>query len=119
MGYEFEADPEYQAELDWVDDFVREKLEPLDFVIKHPYDRSDPVRERMIPPLQAEVRARGLWACHLGPNLGGPGYGQVKLAHDVNRSTEHKRIGGAGTDSKSSLSYAVSAMGWGQRGCEA
>ena len=46
-------------------------------------------------------------------------YGQVKLAHDVNRSAVHKRIGGAGTDSKSSLSRAVSAMGWGQRGCEA
>ena len=26
------------------------------------------------------MRERGLWACHLGPNLGGPGYGQVKLA---------------------------------------
>jgi acyl-CoA dehydrogenase len=26
------------------------------------------------------VKAQGLWACHLGPNLGGPGYGQVKLA---------------------------------------
>ena len=26
------------------------------------------------------MRERGLWACHLGPELGGPGYGQVKLA---------------------------------------
>ena len=26
------------------------------------------------------MRERGLWATHLGPNLGGPGYGQVKLA---------------------------------------
>jgi acyl-CoA dehydrogenase len=30
--------------------------------------------------LQQQVRERGLWACHLGPHLGGPGYGQVKLA---------------------------------------
>jgi acyl-CoA dehydrogenase len=30
--------------------------------------------------LQQQVRDRGLWACHLGPNLGGQGYGQVKLA---------------------------------------
>ena len=80
MGWEFETDPEYQRELDWVDQFVRERLEPLDFVVAHPYDRSDPIREEVIPPLQAEVRARGLWGCHLGPNLGGPGYGQVKLA---------------------------------------
>jgi acyl-CoA dehydrogenase len=26
------------------------------------------------------VKAQGLWACHLGPELGGPGYGQLKLA---------------------------------------
>jgi alkylation response protein AidB-like acyl-CoA dehydrogenase len=26
------------------------------------------------------VKDRGLWATHLGPQLGGPGYGQVKLA---------------------------------------
>ena len=41
---------------------------------------TDPLRQRLIPPLQQKVRERGLWACHLGPNLGGPGYGQVKLA---------------------------------------
>jgi acyl-CoA dehydrogenase len=38
------------------------------------------VRQKLIPPLQDKVRERGLWATHLGPNLGGPGYGQVKLA---------------------------------------
>ena len=26
------------------------------------------------------MKTRGLWACHLGPELGGPGYGQLKLA---------------------------------------
>ena len=26
------------------------------------------------------MKHRGLWACHLGPELGGQGYGQVKLA---------------------------------------
>jgi len=26
------------------------------------------------------VRKRGLWACHLTPELGGQGYGQLKLA---------------------------------------
>jgi acyl-CoA dehydrogenase len=26
------------------------------------------------------VKERGLWACHLGPHLGGAGYGQLKLA---------------------------------------
>ncbi len=80
MGWDFETDPEFQKELDWMDDFVREEIEPLDFIIKSPYDVSDPVRNEIIRPLQKVVQDRQLWACHLGPDLGGPGYGQVKLA---------------------------------------
>jgi len=80
MSWEFETDPEYQRELDWVDDFVTTEVEPLEHVIRHAWDMSDPVRQKLIPPLQQQVRERGLWACHLGPHLGGPGYGQVKLA---------------------------------------
>ena len=38
------------------------------------------MRQALIPPLQEVVKERGLWATHLGPHLGGPGYGQVKLA---------------------------------------
>ena len=34
----------------------------------------------MIDPLKEEVRRQGLWATHLGPELGGQGYGQLKLA---------------------------------------
>jgi acyl-CoA dehydrogenase len=80
MSWDFETDPEFQAELDWVDEFVRTEVEPVDLLIRHAWDLSDPVRQALIPPLQEQVRARGLWACHLGPHLGGPGYGQVKLA---------------------------------------
>ncbi len=80
MGWDFETDAEYQAELDWVDEFVRTEVEPVDMVIDHAWDMSDPVRMALIPPLQQKVRERGLWATHLGPHLGGPGYGQVKLA---------------------------------------
>src|SRR4029078_4009063 len=35
---------------------------------------------RIVDPLKAEVRRQGLWATHLGPELGGQGYGQLKLA---------------------------------------
>jgi acyl-CoA dehydrogenase len=80
MAWEFETDPEFQEELDWVEHFVRTEVEPLDFVVPHPYDLQDPVRQALVPPLQRRVQERGLWACHLGPELGGPGYGQVKLA---------------------------------------
>ena len=36
-------------------------------------------------PLKEDVRARGLWAAHLPPELGGQGYGQVKLGlmHEI------------------------------------
>ncbi|KAG1647384.1 hypothetical protein GQR58_030636 [Nymphon striatum] len=80
MAWEFETDPEFQQELDWIDEFVREEIEPLDFIIASPYDLTDPVRNEIIRPLQKVVQDRKLWACHLGPDLGGPGYGQVKLA---------------------------------------
>ena len=80
MGWDFETDPEYQQELDWVEAFVRDEVEPLDHVVQHAWDLGDPVRQPLIPPLQEQVRERGLWATHLGPELGGPGYGQVKLA---------------------------------------
>ena len=79
MAWDFETDPAFQRELDWMDEFVRQEIEPLDFIIGHPNDFSDPNREKLIPPLQEEVKKRGLWACHLGPELGGQGYGQLKL----------------------------------------
>ena len=80
MTWAFETDPEFQAKLDWADEFVRSEVAPLDHVIKHGFDMSDPLRQALIPPLQDRVREQGLWACHLGAELGGPGYGQVKLA---------------------------------------
>ncbi|MFZ9405779.1 MAG: acyl-CoA dehydrogenase family protein [Burkholderiaceae bacterium] len=79
MSWSFETDPEYQRELDWVDAFVRDEVEPLDHVLDSPYNITDPKFVRLVRPLQQRVRERKLWACHLGPNLGGPGYGQVKL----------------------------------------
>ena len=80
MAWDFSTDPEYSAHLEWVDRFVREECEPLDLIIKESHDLNDPVRQALIPPLQKIVKERGLWATHLGPQLGGPGHGQVKLA---------------------------------------
>ncbi|MCZ6888091.1 MAG: acyl-CoA dehydrogenase family protein [Gammaproteobacteria bacterium] len=80
MSWDFETDADFQHELDWIDELVTEEIEPLDFIIGHPNDFTDPNRAKLIPPLQAEVKKRGLWACHLGPDLGGQGYGQMKLA---------------------------------------
>lgn len=80
MAWDFETDPEYQELLDWADEFVRTEVEPLDYVFPNPYDKSDTAAMDYVRPLKEEVKRRGLWACHLGPELGGPGYGQLKLA---------------------------------------
>src|ERR1043166_2510537 len=81
--WDFETEPEFQAKLDWADEFVRREVEPLDLAFRDsaaPYDRKNPVYKKITAPLKAEVREQGLWACHLGPELGGKGYGQVRLA---------------------------------------
>ncbi|HXQ75912.1 MAG TPA: acyl-CoA dehydrogenase family protein [Acidimicrobiales bacterium] len=81
MAWDFTTEPEFQEKLDWMDGFVREEIEPLDLVwggrAFHPLD--DTLR-KVVDPLKQQVRERGLWACHLGPELGGEGYGQLKLS---------------------------------------
>ena len=79
MGWDFETDPAFQERLDWVARFVREEVEPLDHVLGSQWNVHDPDFVRLVRPLQAIVRREGLWACHLGPELGGQGFGQVKL----------------------------------------
>ena len=43
------------------------------------------VFQRAIAPLQEQVKERGLWAAHLPPELGGQGFGQVRLGlmHEI------------------------------------
>jgi len=80
MAWDFETEPQYQDLLDWADRFVTDEVEPLDFVLRDPYDKADKEAMAIVRPLQQKVKEKGLWACHLGPELGGKGYGQVKLA---------------------------------------
>src|SRR5512147_3135056 len=83
MAWDFETDPEFQQKLDWAEAFVRTEVEPLDLAFRAPgapFDRKNPTYRKVTAPLIAEVRKQGLWACHLGPDLGGLGYGQLKLA---------------------------------------
>jgi acyl-CoA dehydrogenase len=80
---DFSVEPEFQAKLDWMQTFVREECETMDLLFPGPgfmYDKSYQPALRHLKPLQDRVKEQGLWACHLGPNLGGPGYGQIKLA---------------------------------------
>jgi acyl-CoA dehydrogenase len=81
VAWDFSTEPGFQELLDWADDFVREEVEPLDILFFHHAYRpvEQPLRS-IVDDLKAQVRARNLWACHLGPGLGGQGYGQLKLA---------------------------------------
>ena len=78
MAWDFETDPEFQKKLDWIEDFMRDEVEPLSHLGMAVF--SSLGREKFIKPLQEKVKAEGLWACHLGPELGGQGFGQLKLA---------------------------------------
>lgn len=80
MAWDFETDADFQKKLDWMDTFVTEEVEPLDHVFHTPTDKTDEAMMRALRPLQEQVQGQGLWACHLGEDLGGPGYGQLKLA---------------------------------------
>jgi acyl-CoA dehydrogenase len=81
--WDFSTEPEFQDKLDWMKEFVKEECEPLDILFPGhgaPYDTRNKTSRAVLKPLQAKVREKGLWACHLGAELGGPGYGQMKLA---------------------------------------
>ena len=71
MAWDFETDPEFQKKLDWIEDFMREEVEPLSQLGLAV--RGTLGREKFIKPLQQKVKDQGLWACHLGPELGGQG----------------------------------------------
>ncbi len=80
MAWDFSTEPEFQRELDWMDRFVREEIEPIDLVFADPYDPTDLRAREVTAPLKQQVKERGLWACHLAPELGGKGFGQLRLA---------------------------------------
>jgi acyl-CoA dehydrogenase len=81
MSWDFSTDDDFRAKLDWMTSFVRDEIEPLDLLWGDQLYR--PVTGRLadlVDGLKDRVREQGLWACHLTPELGGHGYGQVRLA---------------------------------------
>jgi acyl-CoA dehydrogenase len=76
MAWDFSTEPEFDRQLDWMRTFVREEIWPIE-TIEHEIGQSE--LDRIYAPLQQQVRERGLWAAHLAPELGGQGFGQVKL----------------------------------------
>src|SRR5580765_3414770 len=79
MAWDFSTDPEFQEKLDWVERFCQEKVEPLDYVFPHAVRWPDPAVKAYVRTLQQEIKDQGLWAIFLDEDLGGPGFGQLKL----------------------------------------
>src|ERR1700760_3810245 len=79
MAWDFSTDAEFQEKLDWVERFCQEKGEPLDFGFPHAVRWPGPVVKASARELQLQVKDQGLWAIFLDQDLGGPGFGQLKL----------------------------------------
>src|SRR5215207_3068126 len=82
MAWDFSTDPEFQEQLDWMRELVRTEVWPIETVID---ELGEEGFRTAIRPLQERVKERGLWAAHLPPELGGQGFGQVKLGlmHEI------------------------------------
>jgi acyl-CoA dehydrogenase len=80
VTWDFSTEPEFEAKLAWMRKFVREEVYPLEVL-----DADEAGFMRVIRTLQDEVKGQKLWATHLPPELGGRGYGQVKLGlmHEI------------------------------------
>src|SRR4051794_24416631 len=82
MAWDFSTEPDFQEKLDWMRQFVRDEIWPLETIVD---ELSQAQLDRIYAPLQEQVKQRGLWAAHLPPDLGGQGFGQVKLGlmHEI------------------------------------
>src|SRR6478736_9597948 len=76
MAWDFSTDPEFEEQLAWMRALVRTEVWPIETVFD---ELGEDGFRRAIKPLQERVKERGLWAAHLPPDLGGQGFGQVKL----------------------------------------
>jgi len=80
MAWDFSTEPEFEKKLDWIREFVREEVEPLEVLFPGcEFLPLNDERRKIVDPLKQQVREQGLWAPHLGPELGGQGFGAVKL----------------------------------------
>jgi acyl-CoA dehydrogenase len=80
VAWDFSTEPEFAEQLAWMREVVRDELIPLETLELTPHQL-----RHVLAPVQDEARKRGLWAAHLPPELGGEGFGQVKLGlmHEI------------------------------------
>jgi len=86
MAWDFSTEPEFEEKLEWMRGFVRDEIIPLEGLAdrwRTPEGRAE--YGRITAPMKEQVRDMGLWAAHLPPEMGGRGFGQVKLGlmHEI------------------------------------
>lgn len=59
MAWDFSTEPDFQAKLDWVEDFCREEIEPLDFVFPYAVRSPDPGSRPTCAVCSSRSRTRG------------------------------------------------------------
>ena len=54
MAWDFSTEPEFQKKLDWVDEFCKEEIEPLELLFPFAVraKRSDPKMAELVDPLE-------------------------------------------------------------------
>jgi len=82
MAWDFSTEPEFEEHLAWMRELVSDEVWPIE-TIEEELDQN--TLDRIYAPLQERVKERGLWAAHLPPELGGQGFGQLKLGlmHEI------------------------------------
>jgi acyl-CoA dehydrogenase len=73
--WDFSTDPEFERKLEWMRTFMQDEVYAL--VALEGIDEQQ--FHRVLEPLRDQVKAQGLWAAHLPPDLGGQGFGAVQL----------------------------------------
>jgi acyl-CoA dehydrogenase len=76
MAWSFSTEPEFEGRLEWIREFVRREVWPIETIAQ---DLDQPKLDALVGPLQLQVKEQRLWAAHLSADLGGQGFGQVKL----------------------------------------
>src|ERR1700722_15609409 len=108
MAWDFSTEPEFERKLEWMRGFVRDNVWPLETLWQ---ELGWEGLRRAAKPLQEQVKQQGLWAAHLDPELGGQGYGQVKLGlmHEIlgSSSLAPLMFGNAAPDSGNSEILAM------------
>jgi acyl-CoA dehydrogenase len=109
VAWDFSTEPEFERKLGWMREFVRTQVWPLETLWS---ELGWDGLQRAARPLQEQVKEQELWAAHLDPELGGQGYGQVKLGlmHEILGSSPLAPLmfGNAAPDSGNSEILAMS-----------